>query len=93
MRIRFYTDKEYEEGQVNKTVPFAIEIKRFHLPVIIEGNCPKCNAIYKYDLYQAGYLSYPLINVPESFTCYCCECNYEWKILLQLNLNLELIKG
>jgi hypothetical protein len=92
MNIRFYTNEDYEKRDRQSELPFIIDVKRLYLPIIIEGKCPQCNAEYERDLNDA-YLSYPKVNVPEPFTCWCLECRHEWQIVIQLNVSLELVKG
>ncbi|MFW9873718.1 MAG: hypothetical protein ACFFG0_11490 [Candidatus Thorarchaeota archaeon] len=92
MKIQFFTKEDYEKANKWADVPFVIEIKRFYLPIIIEGECPNCNASYKFNLDNDGYLSYPEINIPFEFICNCDECGHDWPIMIQLNLSLELVK-
>jgi len=76
----------------NSKPTFEIEDgKRFHIPgAVLHGKCPKCKSDVKID-FSDDYLSYPDTNTPFAFSCYCRECSHEWKVTMQLNVELVLV--
>jgi len=67
------------------------DCKRCYLPgVTIRQTCPKCQHPVIDDLTSHG-LSYPVMNAAFSYNMYCRECDHEWKVVLKLNISLEIV--
>lgn len=82
--------KEKIKGKVGE---FEMDVKRFYVPgVKIEGKCPACKGKVVNDLGQ-NYIGYPLVNQDFYETMYCSECNEEWKVIIRLNVTLELVEA
>lgn len=76
-----------EKIEVKKT--FEIEVKRFHLPIIIKRKCPNCSSDCELDL-NSDYISYPIINKKERITFYCDGCNINFEVDSILRISLEV---
>lgn len=63
--------------------------KRFYLDSQVVFVCPQCGTQCVHDLSEIP-LSYPEFNVPFDYTCYCEQCQNEWKANCQLVLHVEL---
>ena len=69
----------------------SIDVKRFYLPAIIKGKCPKCGTPTEIDL-ESDYLSYPILNEFECRHLYCSECEHEQEIEIKIEMTLS-VKG
>jgi hypothetical protein len=60
-----------------KKEPFAIDVKRLHIPVSITSTCPKCKQDVTADFNRDLYLSYPTFNdeFEVQFECECEDAN------------------
>lgn len=71
----------------NEKMAVDLDVKRFQIPFIIEGECPSCENSFSLDL-----LSYPKLQKP--FEMYaCCEfCDHEWSFMIELSVSLGLVE-
>ena len=76
---------------VGKCTKYESDEKRFYIPGCkIVGSCPSCGAKWESD-FGNDYLSYPTINAPFMFYCYCPKCHHEWQEKIRVNITLELV--
>lgn len=73
----------------NSNESFEIEVKRLYLEGYkIKAKCPICGNDVEEDLGH-DYLSYPKINKPIKFKCYCEQCEdtvYVGDIIIKINI-------
>jgi hypothetical protein len=67
----------------------GVEVKRFYIPIVIDALCTKCGEICKHD-FGNDYLSYPIINKPESVGVYCEKCDEHFEVNVTLRLSLDV---
>ena len=71
--------------------PFDIEVKRFHVPFKIVGNCPECGDDFEVN-YEQDYLSYPTVNAEMPLDLYHYsekkgeDCEFTVKVRLMLSM-------
>ena len=66
-----------------------INIKRFYLPLVIKDKCPNCDGDITYDLGEQ-YLSYPILNEPETIGICCEACDLEFEKTVTLSLSIDI---
>lgn len=77
----------------NHTDAAHLDIKRCHLPAVMEVQCPWCRKRWCIDFLGYEYLSYPKVNSPFRYTCHCSSCDHEWPVMLKLTMTLEVTEG
>ena len=55
--------------------------------VQLHFNCPNCNHSWHED-YNGDRVSYPRLNAPSEFYCYCRECDHEWQEEITVHFNV-----
>ena len=73
---------------------FRTEVKRFRVPVVVEGECFGCGEKLTRELGTPGgigYLSYPIAHEPFTESLYCEECDTETPVKLLLKISVEIV--
>lgn len=64
--------------------------KRQRAPYALHHTCSKCGNRTTRELTGQYYLSYPIFGEPFSYTLYCNECYHEDKVMLVLDISLQI---
>lgn len=71
------------------TEEVGVEVKRFYIPLIINVTCPKCKRINEHD-FGDNYLSYPILNKPETISVHCDDCDDYFNVDIKLRIAIEV---
>jgi hypothetical protein len=75
---------------MNTSAHFRIEEKRFQVPAVLVGECPKCLKPFRRDFLNYFLMS-PIANKTIPINCWCEECGHEWSVKGFLAVKLELV--
>ena len=67
---------------------FPLDVKRLHLPVKVEMDCPHCGEPWECDLNEDRYMGFPTLGVPEDLYGYCNKCEREFTVMVVLEVTL-----
>jgi hypothetical protein len=69
-----------------------LAVKRFYLPFRLVDTCPKCSRTVERNFdTDGGYLSYPVLNKPETVSLWCDDCGVGWLVALRLDFRLTVV--